>query len=143
MKAYKFGIVLFTLVLAFVTPGCKKFLEKQPQGILTQDQFPTSASDALLATNAVYESIREWAYHSGGYPILDIMSDDARKGSNPGDQSNNVGAYDYFAINTTQDGLDRWWSALYVGVKYTNVVIEKVPAITMDNNLKNRYLAEA
>ncbi len=136
-------IILATALVSLSFSGCKKFLEKDPQGLLTQQVFPTTPSDALLATNACYEAVREWAYNSGGYPILDIMSDDARKGSNPGDQSNNVGAYDYFAINTTQDGLDRWWSALYVGVKYTNVVIEKVPAITMDNSLKNRYLAEA
>jgi hypothetical protein len=143
MKAYKFGIVLFTLVLAFVSPGCKKFLEKQPQGILTQEQFPTSASDALLATNAVYEAIRDWYYHSGGYPILDIMSDDARKGSNAADQASTVGAYDKFAINPTSDGLDRWWNALYVGVRRANVVIELVPKISMDGTLQSRYIAEA
>jgi starch-binding outer membrane protein, SusD/RagB family len=123
--------------------GCQKFLEKEPQGMLTQQVFPTTASDALQATNACYESIREWAYNSGGYPILDIMSDDASKGSNPSDQSSTIGAYNNFAITTTQDGLDRWWSALYVGVKYTNVVIEKVPAINMNTELRTRYIAEA
>jgi hypothetical protein len=126
-----------------VTPGCEKFLQKDPQGILTTDQFPTSASDALLATNAVYESLRGWYYHSGGYPILDIMSDDARKGSNPSDQASTVGPYDYFGITPTQDGLDRWWNALYVGVRRANVVIEKVPLITMDATLQSRYIAEA
>jgi len=85
MKPYRIHILLFALVLSLVTPGCKKFLEKDPQGLLTTDQFPTSASDALLATNAfmnppgIVLSFRR-------YPILDIMSDDARKGSNPSDQ---------------------------------------------------------
>ena len=143
MKLSRIHIILFALVLFMVTPGCKKFLQKDPQGILTTDQFPTSASDALLATNAVYESLRGWYYHSGGYPILDIMSDDARKGSNPGDQASTVGPYDYFGITPTQDGLDRWWNALYVGVRRANVVIEKVPLITMDATLQSRYIAEA
>jgi len=39
--------------------------------------------------------------------------------------------------------LDRWWSALYEGIKRANVVIIKVPAITMNETLKNRYIAEA
>jgi hypothetical protein len=143
MKSSRILILLFALVLFLATPGCKKFLQKDLQGTLTTDQFPTSASDALLATNAVYESIRDWYYNSGGYPILDIMSDDARKGSNPSDQQSTVGPYDYFGITPTSDGLDRWWNSLYVGVLRANVVITKVPLITMDETLKSRYIGEA
>jgi hypothetical protein len=141
----KISISIFFIALAglFVTPGCNKFLQKDLQGTLTQESFPVSAADALLATNAVYTTTREWYYHSGGYPILDIMSDDARKGSNPMDQLNTVGPYDTFQITTTQDGLDRWWDEMYVGIKRANVVLEKVPAISMDTAIQNRYLAEA
>jgi len=136
--------LLPALMALLLFSGCKKFLDKEPQGLLTQEDFPKTPADALQATNACYESIREWYYNSGGYPILDIMSDDARKGSNPSDQSNTIGPYDYFAITPTQDGLDRWWSSLYVGVKYTNVVIQNgLDKINMDNSLKNRYIAEA
>jgi hypothetical protein len=71
------------------------------------------------------------------------MSDDARKGSNPSDQATTVGPYDYFGITPTQDGLDRWWTALYVGVRRANVVIEKVPLISMDPVKQSRYIAEA
>ncbi|MGA3015100.1 MAG: hypothetical protein ABSD71_13820, partial [Bacteroidales bacterium] len=137
MKPSRILIILSALVLFLVTPGCKKFLQKDPQGLLTEDQFPTSASDALLATNAVYAQVRDWYYNSGGYPILDIMSDDARKGSNPTDQQSTVGPYDYFGITSTSDGLDRWWSSLYVGVRRANVVITKVPLISMDDSLKS------
>jgi len=137
---------LFFLILGFTSvilfPGCKKFLQKDLQGTLTQQSFPVSPSDAFLATNATYEAIREWFYHSGGYPILDIMSDDARKGSNPNDQASNLNPYDNFTFSPTQDGLDRWWNTLYVGVKRANVVIEKIPAIQMDETLKTRYIAE-
>ncbi len=137
-------IVFFLFISGlFITPGCKKFLQKDPQGTMTQESFPVSASDALLATNAIYTTTREWYYHSGGYPILDIMSDDARKGSNPADQVATVGPYDTFKITTTQDGLDRWWNQLYVGIKRANVVLEKVPLIAMDTALQTRYLAEA
>jgi len=123
--------------------GCTDFLQKDPQGDLTQASFPTSASDALQATNAVYAAVRNWYYNSGGYPILDIMSDDAYKGSNKNDQLTTVGAYDNFTFNTTADGLDRWWATLYQGIKWANVVIEKVSAIPMDTTLRNRYAGEA
>ncbi|MBE0639019.1 MAG: RagB/SusD family nutrient uptake outer membrane protein [Bacteroidales bacterium] len=137
--------IIIPIALLFVISfyGCEDFLDVKPQGELTQEAFPTSASDAQLATNAVYSTIRAWYYHSGGYPILDIMSDDALKGSNPNDQLSTLGPYDNFSITPSQDGLDRWWATLYEGIKRANVVIEKVPEITMDETLKNRYIAEA
>lgn len=138
----KITVSLLLASLLFAT-GCEDFLQKDPQGELTQEAFPVTASDALLATNAVYVSVRNWAYHSGGYPIMDIMSDDAHKGSNPNDQLPTVGPFETFTYTTTQDGLDRWWSALYEGIKRANVVIEKVPSITMEEQLRTRYIAEA
>jgi hypothetical protein len=144
MKTIKNIIFLVpALFLLTVAPGCKKFLDKPPQGEMTQDVFPTTAADAVIATNAAYATLREWNYHSGGYPILDIMSDDAMKGSNPSDQVATVGPYETFSISPTADGLDRWWNQLYVGVKRCNVVIEKVALINMDNALQTRYIAEA
>lgn len=134
-------IILFCLFI--LISGCKDFLQIDPQGDLTQASFPASSSDALQATNAVYAAVRNWYYNSGGYPILDIMSDDAYKGSNTNDQLSTVGAYDNFTFNTTGDGLDRWWATLYQGIRWANVVIEKVPVIPMDTTLRNRYVGEA
>ncbi len=142
-KIYKPFLIVFSVSVMLIAPGCEKFLDNDLQGSLTQQAFPETAADALLATNATYQVLREWFYHSGGYPIMDIMSDDALKGSNPTDQTSTVGAYDIFAYTPTQDGLDRWWNTLYLGVKRANVVIEKVPLIEMDEALKNRYIAEA
>ncbi len=143
----KVNIKLIFIIPAILTlvvfSGCSKFLQKDLQNELTQQSFPTTAADALLATNATYEILRDWYYNSGGYPILDIMSDDARKGSNPDDQLSTVGPYDNFTFSPTQDGLDRWWNTLYVGVKRANVVIQFVPAITMDPARRTRYVAEA
>ncbi len=135
-------LVLSLLSLIVIT-GCEEFLEISPQGQLTQEAFPTTKADALLAVNACYSTLRQWHYHSGGYPILDIMSDDTHKGSNPNDQLPTIGPYDSFEHTVTQDGLDRWWSTLYQGIKRCNVVIEKVPGIEMDADLQNTYIAEA
>jgi len=139
MKLKTLTIISISILVA----GCTDFLKIDPQGELTQTSFPVSSSDALQATNAVYSAVRSWYYNSGGYPILDIMSDDAYKGSNKNDQLATVGAYDNFTVNTTGDGLDRWWATLYQGIKWANVVIEKVPLISMDTTLRNRYIGEA
>ena len=138
----KINIIPAFLVILFLN-GCSDFLDKELQNALTQESFPVTESDALLATNATYTTLREWFYHSGGYPILDFMSDDAHKGSNPNDQLPTLGPYETFGHTTQQDGLDRWWNTLYLGVKRCNVVLEFVPDIQMDPALRDRYLAEA
>lgn len=140
MKIQSILLLPFLAVLLF---GCEDFLEKNPQGTTTQETFPTTAEDALLATNSVYSTLRNWSFHSGGYPILDIMSDDAYKGSNPTDAASTIGRYDRFTHDANMETLDNWWMALYEGVKRANVVVEYVPRIEMDTNLKNRYLGEA
>jgi len=140
---YKIFVIVLGSFTLLISSGCEKFLDNDLQGSLTQQAFPVSASDALLATNATYQVFREWYYNSGGYPIMDIMSDDALKGSNPTDQTSTLGFYDIFAHTPTQDGLDRWWNTLYLGIKRANVVIEKVPEIEMNEALQTRYIAEA
>jgi hypothetical protein len=133
------NIIALTVLFA----GCSDFLSVSPQSELTQEAFPTTSADALQATNAVYTTLRDWHFHSGGFPIPDIMSDDALKGSNPNDGANTIGPYDDFTHSPTQDGLDRWWNALFQGIRRANVVIENVPEISMDESLNTRFIAEA
>lgn len=138
---YRFGLLLAFSML--VLPSCKKdFLDVPPQGSLTEALFPKTASDALLATNGAYSSLRIWEYHSGGFPILDILSDDNRKGSNAGDAAR-LNLFENFSYTSTSADIFPWYSALYRAIKSANVVIEYVPEIEMDENLKNRYVAEA
>lgn len=119
------------------------FLDKPVQGQLNQENFPTTPEDALNATNAIYQTLRQGIYHRGFYPIDDVMSDDARKGSNPGDQAATLGPFDNYTHTVTSEFVVNWWRALYQGVRRANVVIERVPRIEMDAALKNRYIAEA
>lgn len=135
-------LAIFSLCV-LITTGCEDFLEKNPQGTTTQETFPTTSEDAFLASNAAYSTLRNWSFHSGGFPILDIMSDDAYKGSNPGDAAATVGVFDKFTHTADLGLLDNWWNSLYEGIKRTNVVLEYVPQITMDESLRSRYIAEA
>jgi len=140
LTTYKVALIV-VLLISF--SGCESFLEKNPQGALTQATFPASESDALLAVNASYAGMLDLSFHSGIFPLMDIMSDDAHKGSNPTDQSAEIGPYDNFSFPKTGNELSLWWATLYQGIKRTNVVIEKVPGIVMDEKLRNRYIAEA
>jgi len=126
-----------------VISACKSYLEVEPQGQLTEINYFKTPGDALLGTNAIYNTLRIAFYNEGIYPILDIMSDDTRKGSNPGDGLSNVQPYDNFSFSATTQAHANWYTTLYQGVRRATAVIENVPSISMDNTLKNRYIAEA
>ncbi len=139
----KISVKIFLIFLFTTFFGCQDFLDKPLQGELTQEKFPTTGQDALLATNAVYNTLRNNAFSFGLFPIIDIMSDDGLKGSNPGDAAATVGPYDNFTHVATEGNLSRWWNTLYQGVRRANVVIENVPLIAMDETIKSRYIGEA
>lgn len=135
----------FTLLLlcVFLTPSCSDdFLDNPPQGYLTDAQFPKSPEHALRAVNAMYSDLRVWQIYYGGYPIVDIMSDDAHKGSNPGDGVN-MALFESYTFGANIGDLGAWYASMYEAIKTTHVVIDKVPEIDMDETLKTRYIAQA
>ena len=128
-------------VLITVSTSCEDFLDKEPLGNLQADNFFQTENDAILATNAVYNAYRAW-FVTGGFPIADIMSDDMVKGSSPQDGAG-LNLIDNFSFTASEGAFSNIWSALFQGVRTANAVVENVPDIEMDENLKNRLLAEA
>lgn len=140
---FKNSILTIIIISVFLLSCKEEFLEKAPQDRLTEESFPSNPADALAATNAVYEVLRYGTYHRGYYPIDDIMSDDALKGSSPGDLVADLQPFDVFDHNVTNPFILNWWRALYTGVRRANVVIDRIPEVEMDQNLKGRYIGEA
>ncbi|HYG01846.1 MAG TPA: RagB/SusD family nutrient uptake outer membrane protein [Chryseosolibacter sp.] len=136
---------LIPFVCFIISPlGCSDdFLDKKPQGNLIAENFPVTAADAEQAVNAVYNTMRISEFNFGLFPIMDIMSDDAHKGSNPGDQRSTIGPFDNFTHIAGAGQTRAWWNTLYLGIKRANVVIEQVPPIVMETELRDRFIGEA
>lgn len=131
------------MVCMFSTMACMDdFLNQKPQGSETEEVYLKTEQQAILATTAIYNIFLDWNYHSGGYPLLDIMSDDANKGSNPGD-GGGIELFNRFQFTSSAGDISRWYSALYKGVRRANIVLTNVPSIPMDEALKIRLLGEA
>jgi starch-binding outer membrane protein, SusD/RagB family len=135
----------FILIISIIlfTVGCSDdFLDRPPLAELTEATFLTNGNDAILATNAIYNTLRNWRFSQGGFPIIDIMSDDATKGSNPGDGTQII-PFDNFSFDATDANILGWYTTLFQALRRANIVLEKVPGIEMDEELKMRLLAEA
>ena len=138
----KAAVLTLGILVAFV-PACKDRLEVAPQGYVNSDNFFIDQPSALLGVNGVYSMLRRNGFNEGLFPILDIMSDDARKGSNPTDALSNIGLpYDQFQLNASTTDSQDWYSGLYQGIRRANAAIEKIPSVNMNETLRNRYLAE-
>ncbi len=134
---------LFTII-SIVSSCAKDFLDKPPQGSYSSENFYTTEANAILATNACYEATRDaWAHGFTDMAIGDVASDDAMKGgSNPSDFFEMQLLKD-FNINPSNWIVRALWERMYVGIYRCNIVLEKVPAIEMSSELKNRMLGEA
>ena len=138
MKKYTY----LAFVLLFFASCSEDFLYQPPRAALTVGSFPNTEQDAILAVNAVYNSLRSSQISTGGFPLLDMMADDAIKGSNPGDGTA-ISVYDKFAHTPTEGSVERWYKTLFEAVRRSNLVVIEVPNIDMDETLKSRIVAEA
>jgi hypothetical protein len=136
------GLGLFTgLVLQ---AGCsKEFLEVDPQGKQPSEEFWKTQAHAVQAKNAMYGNLRGWTNTAFAPIAVESMgSDEAEKGSTPGDAAfhNN---YDNFTHTATEGQTLDFWKGQYQNINFANQILDNVPGITMDEALKSRILAEA
>ncbi len=126
--------------------SCHGLLDQEPIGRVGADEFFETEEDAILAVNAAYQPMQfeetKGAWHMWWF-FSDIPSDDATKGGeNEGDQ---VGVYHFetFQADPTNFQIVGLWAALYQGIYRANVVLDNVPGVEIEEQMKHRILAEA
>lgn len=135
---------LVAIASLFILAGCSNsFLDVPPQGQQKAEQFWVTESDATKAVNAIYANLRSWPNVAfAPIAVESLGSDDTEKGSDPADATfmNN---FDNFTVTSTEGQLSDFWNGQYQNINLCNQVIDNIPAINMDSNLKARYIAEA
>ncbi|WP_160714263.1 RagB/SusD family nutrient uptake outer membrane protein [Chitinophaga solisilvae] len=142
---YKKRIAGYVIPVLFaVSAGCGKgFLDVPPQGQQPSVQFWQTEGDATKAVNAMYAYLRDWKQTAfAAIAIESIPSDEAEKGSDPNDAAFFL-KYDNFSVTATEGQIADFWSSQYQSVNFCNQILQHVPDIKMNEDLKNRYFAEA
>lgn len=140
--------ILVCAAMAFLMGLCscsKGFLDVPTQGQQPAVQFWTSEADATKAVNAIYANLRSWTEVAfAPIAIESLGSDDTETGSDPSDGSVPfMNSYNNFTVTSTQGQLADFWNGRYQTINLCNQVLDNIPAINMDPNLKARYLLEA
>ncbi|MFD2571798.1 RagB/SusD family nutrient uptake outer membrane protein [Spirosoma soli] len=134
-------------LIALSLTACKEFLKEAPEALISEDQYYKTQADAINAVNAVY-----FLLNSGGSTIqtpyntlfntgMNMAGDDEDPG--PGATNPDVRSLSVLAHSSTNLRVYELWQQHYAAIKKANVVLEKIPAISFDETLKNRLLAEA
>ncbi|RPD48035.1 RagB/SusD family nutrient uptake outer membrane protein [Hymenobacter sediminis] len=143
MKAKHYIIALASLSLTLATSSCKDFLDTEPLGEELSENFFATPDGAVQATNAIYNQLRDFSVHTFSFVgITSVASDDADKGSTPGDAPA-MGELDNFTATAANGLLDGFWQGHYLGIARANQVILRVPPIQMDEVVKARLIGEA
>ena len=143
MKIPPTALLLGALLVS--STGCQKFLDQPVLGQYEASQFFTSDTNAILAVNAAYVplSFRD-AAGNALWVLGDVASDDAVKGSNPGDQADfeNI---DIFNITPTNAAVEAMWKRYYDGVLKCNVVTDGLPAsnTAVSADVRQQVLSQA
>jgi starch-binding outer membrane protein, SusD/RagB family len=124
--------------------GCSQFLDKEPLGVESSATFLKTESQAILATNAVYDAAA-WRLSQEVFEwfLGDVVSDDAAKGGESAADWGEVQQLKDFRANPTNSLSFARWSEFYQGIYRANVVIGGVPAIDMEPKLRARLVGEA
>ena len=138
-------ILRYTLpIILLIVSSCKdSFFEVTPRGQITADNFFQTQEHAILATNAVYNVLRNWEIHVFAFVgCTDIISDDADKGSEPNDAAF-LSEIDNFQFNANNVAPVTVWTGYYRAIFRANIAIERIPEIKMDATLQKRLIAES
>lgn len=141
MNIFNKKIIVALSATLLLTTSCEDKLNQVNPNSQTSSTFWKSEEDALKGINAVYLSLAiDGSYMRSTPLLLDNRGDDVMSNS-PWDQMYNSGK---FAMNAGNWAIYGWaFGAYYEGISKANQVLDYVPGITMDANLKKRILGEA
>lgn len=138
MKTRYIYILILTL---FIAPGCNKDLEIPNPNAATIANFWQTESDAIKGINAVYSTLHRGALCRWQWFYYEIRSDVGKSTSPDPGIVNNM---DQFNINDNSYGNTvAVWADNYIGIFRANQVLDNVPGMDINENLKERILGEA
>jgi hypothetical protein len=119
----------------------KNFLVKTPPDKLPEDGFFDTQERALAGVNAAYISLASVNLFGGDNISLRLF--DPPSGDVILSAAISGVVFNKFAFAADDVNLMDFYSGLYEGVFRSNLVIQQVPSVQMDETLRNRYVGEA
>lgn len=138
MKIIKF----IGCIIAVSIVSCTDRLEIQAPSSLTTDSFYKTSKEIEQAVVACYDALQNSGQYGFNFMFyMDIRSEDATVES-PTNSGGEYGDIDLFQVNPTNTKLNESWNSCYQGIQRCNIVLNRIGAVTMDENIKKTRTGE-
>ncbi len=122
------------LCLALATMGCRDTLDVTPISVANVNAFYKTSQDAVVATNAAYNPLQD-IHRQLMWEFAEVMSDNT--------EDNSARSLDNFTYDPADGRISSLWQNHYLGIARCNTVLDRLPGIPMNAELRNRLLLEA
>ena len=142
MKKIVYFPLNVVLILTLLLSGCD-FLNRSPYDSVDTSQGFQTLADAEAAINAAYQPLQWAKLYNMRIWTLDIIAGNSEVGAGGGtDGEETVDLANFIADADNFAALDLWRGPS-PGILRCNFVLQKVPAMNIDETIKNRILGEA
>lgn len=145
MKSFKYTAAILLVAISF--GSCKKFLEEDPQNLVTIGNYYKTEQDAISAVNSIYAYLNSTStgstagiYHSSFWVAAGLSSDEL--------ENNQLGTPYFDELSTFTPApnnatLQEVWQMHYKTITIANLAITRIPGIDMNTTLRSRLVGEA
>ena len=132
------------LIMMGMTWSCsKEYIELKPQGTFLEDNYYENADQAYSGLVAVYDILGKQAKtFENIITMFNAGSDDFNAGGGGPSDGAGIQSFNDYTIDPSTIP-PSFWNDYFQGVFRANVLLQKLPDVSMDENLKARFTAEA
>lgn len=142
MKINYIKIACFTFALS-VMIGCDDFIDVEQRENLAEEDSPANL-EPVAFVNGIYGMMTEWDYAFSYLGITEILSDNADKGSSPGDPGGDKGQLDLLTHTASSGSFEAMWTNWYKTIGRATYAIQYTENYGLtDVAYKNRLIGEA
>ncbi|WP_041738467.1 RagB/SusD family nutrient uptake outer membrane protein [Echinicola vietnamensis] len=143
MKSYKNNIIASAMALLTLGACSDSFLEIQPKGTNLEANYYQNQQEAYNGLVAIYDVV---GWTGNGFVTkqnaLNAASDDHYAGGGGPTDITPLQVWSNYTLDPATGPQGELWSKGFSGVFRANVLLQKLPEVPMDENLKARYTAE-
>lgn len=149
MKKNKIVLVsLMLLGLGTVNQSCSNdFIEVAPSESMTIGDLQkfNNNDGATYFVNSIYAKFLDWNMSTFAWiGVTSIVSDDADKGSSPGDSGSDKDILDALKFTATTPSFKELFASNYQGINRANQALQYIPMLTnADESLRKRLIGES
>ncbi|CAM4119221.1 MULTISPECIES: RagB/SusD family nutrient uptake outer membrane protein [Flavobacterium] len=131
----KIKLSVLALSIAGMSFSCSDFLDTPPKDIFTDSNFWTSENNVKTFSWLNYDTFLGYGNNAG--TTADFYF------HNSSNFDDNLAMNVFTTFNTTANATNSNWNSYYTLIRRSNLMLERVPAVNMDEAKKNHYLGVA